>query len=117
MSQESVSEIQIFLVRFIANHRRMEPRNVGLIVRTAADELHIRFLGEDERTSFQPRGFDLREFADVVGKWRETFDKYGIKALKWVGKRKPGDTYYIEFAHGEMVSGFDFDKLFGELVL
>jgi len=114
-------EVQVFLAKFLGNPRRMEPRNVGLLVRTADDRVLYRFLldGGDD-TQRVPKGMDahLREYADTVPKWTETIDKYGPKALQWVGKRKGGGQhFYIEMAFGEMVMEFDFDRLFEELVL
>jgi hypothetical protein len=110
-------EIQVFLAKFLPDPRRGEPRNVGLVVRTAKDELLIRFLLEGEHTQVIPKGLDVKEFALEMGKWRETMEKYGVKALQWVGKRKkPSQRYYLEFAGGEMVADFDFDRLFRELV-
>jgi hypothetical protein len=50
-----------------------------------------------------------------VKKWVEALEKYGPKALSWVGKKR--GRYYIEAAHGEMVQAFDFEKMYEELVL
>jgi hypothetical protein len=115
-------EVQVFLAKFLGDPRRGEASNVGLIVRTADDRVLYRFLldGGDD-TQEVPKGMDLylKEYANVVPKWTETIDKYGPKALQWVGKRKsgPGQRFFVEFAFGEMVMDFDFDKLFAELVL
>lgn len=111
-------EIQIYLAKFLSEPRRGEPRNVGLVVRTATDEVLIRFLLEGDQTQAVPKHLDLREYAMTVGGWRETIEKYGVKALQWVGKRKkPSQRYYLEFMGGEMVQEFDLEKLFEELVL
>lgn len=110
-------EIQIYLAKFLPNPRRGEPRNVGLVVRTAADELLSRFVLEGEKTHAVPKGLDIREFSKVVGEWREPMEKYGAKALQWVGKRKaPGQRYYLEFMGSELAQNFDMDALFEELV-
>lgn len=110
-------EIQIYLAKFVRDIRRNEPRNVGLIIRTADDQLFIKFLLEEEKTCLIPKGLNIVEFSNEVLPWREQFDKYGIKALNWVGKRKKDSKYFIEFSHGEMVQELDFDKLFYELVM
>jgi hypothetical protein len=111
-------EIQIHLVKFLPDPRRGEPRNVGLVVRTASNEVLTKFLLEGDQTQAVPKQLDLREYAVTVGGWKEAIEKYGVKALQWVGKRKkPSQKYYIEFAGGEMVQELNFDKLFEELVL
>jgi len=111
-------EVQVYLAKFLPDPRRGEPRNVGLVVRTAANEVLTRFLLEGDQTQAVPKHLDLREYGMTVGGWKETIDKYGIKALQWVGKRKKQDQrFYLEFMGGEMVNDFDFDRLFEELVL
>jgi hypothetical protein len=111
-------EIQIYLAKFLPDPRRGEPRNVGLVVRTAADEVLTKFLLEGDQTQAVPKYLDLREYGMTVSGWKETIEKYGVKALQWVGKRKKlSQRYYLEFMGGEMVQDFDFEKLFKELVL
>ena len=111
-------EIQVYLAKFMPDPRRAEPRNVGLVVRTATDEILTKFLLEEEKTVRVPKKLDLMEFASTVGEWRKALDKYGIKALSWIGKRKKSDQrLYLEFMGGELVHELDFDKLFEELVL
>lgn len=111
-------EVQVYLAKFLPDPRRGEPRNVGLVVRTAANEVLTRFLLEGDDTQTVPKLLDLREYGVTVGGWKETIEKYGVKALQWVGKRKkPSQRYYLEFVGGEMVNDFNFDKLFEELVL
>jgi hypothetical protein len=111
-------EVQIYLAKFLPDSRRGEPRNVGLVVRTAANEVLTKFLLEGDDTQTVPKQLDLREYGVTVGKWKEAIDKYGVKALQWVGKRKKQDQrLYLEFCGGEMVNNLDFDRLFEELVL
>lgn len=111
-------EIQIYLAKFMSNPRRFEPRNVGLVVRTAKDEVLTKFLLEDEKTQTVPKQLDIQEYASVVSMWKEAIEKYGVKALSWIGKRKKTDQkYYLQFMGGELVQDFDLDKFFEELVL
>ena len=110
-------EIQIYLAKFLPVPRRGEPRNVGLVVRTANDEIFTKFLFEGEKTCVSPKSLDLKEFASVVVDWKIAIQKYGVKALHWVGKRKKYDQrFYIEFVGGEFVQEFDIDKFYEELV-
>lgn len=111
-------EVQIYLAKFLPDPRRGEPRNVGLVVRTAMDDVLSRFILEGEHTQEIPKQLDIREYAAEIGKWKEGLEKYGVKALLWVGKRKnPRQRYYLEFAGGEMIAEFNFDRLYEELVL
>lgn len=115
-------EIQIYIAKFLPNPRRGEPRNVGLVVRTASNEVLTKFLLEvDENRDtlhLVPKHLDLREYDVVVGEWKAAIEKYGVKSLQWAGKRKKGDQrFYLEFCGGEMVNDFDLDRLFEELVL
>lgn len=111
-------EVQIYLAKFLPDPRRGEPRNVGLVVRTAMDDVLSRFLLEGEKTHPIPKALDIKEYAEEIGKWKEAFEKYGVKALLWVGKRKtPQQRFYLEFTGGEMMHVVNFDQLFEELVL
>lgn len=102
-------EVQVHLAKWVPDLRRKEPRNFGLLLLAGTCRFYYRFLPES------PEGADSEEYREIIGKWTESLEKYGQKALKWVGKKR--GTYYIEFAHGEMVQTLDFDKLYEELVL
>jgi len=102
-------EVQVHLAKYIPNARRNEPKNFGLCVLAGTGEFSFRFRSDPHE------GGNRGEYKELVRKWTEVLDKYGPKALSWVGKRR--GTYYIESAYGEMVQGFDFEKLYEELVL
>jgi hypothetical protein len=102
-------EVQVHLAKWVPDPRRNEPRNFGLCVLTGGGEFRFRFRPEP------PDGAELEEYKGTVRKWTEALEKYGAKALSWVGKRR--GRFYIEGAHGEMVQSFDFEKLYEELVL
>lgn len=102
-------EVQVHLAKWIPDLRRNEPINFGLCVLTGSGEFHYRFLPE------LPRDADQNEYRGLVRKWAETLDKYGPKALSWVGKKR--GRYYFEAAHGEMVQVVDFERMYKELVL
>lgn len=102
-------EVQIHLAKYVPDARRNEPRNFGLCVLAGTGEFNFKFRPDP------PEGGSLDEYNGLVNQWTEALEKYGSKALSWVGKRR--GTYYIEPAHGEMVQGFEFEKLYEELVL
>lgn len=113
-----IFEIQIYLAKFMPDPRRAEPRNVGVFVRTANDEVVSRFLVGGKEIEPLPGQMNFKEYTETVNKWRGSVEKYGLKALQWIGKRKSANQkLYIEFMGGEMVENFNIDKLFKELVL
>ena len=117
-------EVQIYLAKFLPNPRRGEPRNVGLVVRTAMDDVLHKFVLEGERPANMSQHLDFvnaevfEEYSKTIMEWKAAFEKYGVKALLWVGKRKtPQQRFYLEFSGGEMMHLLNFDELFKELVL
>jgi hypothetical protein len=112
------TEIQIYLAKFLPDPRRNEPRNIGLVIRNASDEIYSRFVLEGEQTEAIPKQLEIHELSKVVDEWRGAIDKYNVKALQWIGKRKSaGQKFYLEFMGGELVQEYDPDKLYEELVL
>jgi len=102
-------EVQVYLAKWVPNPRRNEPKNFGVCVVVGTGDFDYRFLPAP------PQGADTGEYRETVAAWTEALQKYGAKALNWVGRKR--GNFYIEFAHGEFVQAFDFEKLYEELVL
>lgn len=110
-------EVQWYLAKYIPDLERNEPRNVGLIMRPADAEMTWRFL--DPRTVEALYKGAEDAYVAQTGKWTGILEKYGVKCLRWIGKRsKKNPRFYIEQAGGRIVAGrVVFDALYERLVL
>lgn len=128
-----MQEIQWFFARAIPDMMRLEPRNVGLIVRYADDTLVARFLGEKDATVGRDQASSIsgsrlpawlndddglkRAYKDKVRDWREKLQKYGPNAMVWLPKKYKNGRVHLVFAGNRFASHVDFDAMFEELVL
>ena len=109
-----VREVQWFLAKHVPDIDRNEPRNIGLVYRPADGPLTCRFLDRDHLPGWIK---DREAYQQWTAKWLATIDKYGVKCLHWIAKRKPGETFYFEMAGAKLVSvEVDFDSLWKDLV-
>lgn len=110
----------MYVARFTADLRRQEQKNIGLLILTADEEFLYRFLGYSSLTEKKDLPEWLseyeKEYRGAVESWMETLEKYGPKALRWVGK-SGGKRFSVAFLHGEMVQELDFDALYEDMVL
>ena len=95
----------------IGDLMRAEPKNVGVIYRSASGPLKYQFWTRP------PFLRDPQAYQAWVTYWVATIEKHGTKCLHWLPKRRPGESFYIDFAGAKLITGeADVEALYARLV-